>query len=85
MLVAGGQAWHAAAPRVAVVDTTAAGDAFVGALAVALLETMPPERALAFAVAAGTLSVQAAGAQPSLPGRAAVDELAVRVTVRALR
>lgn len=85
VLVDSGRAWHAPAPRVAVIDTTAAGDAFVGALAVALLEAMPSERALAFAVAAGTLSVQVAGAQPSLPRRATVDALAAQVEVRALR
>lgn len=85
VLVAEGQAWHAPAPRVDVADTTAAGDAFVGALAVALLEAMPAPRALGFAVAAGTLSVQAAAAQPSLPGRPAVDALASRIMVAALR
>lgn len=85
VLLADGTAWHASAPRVPVVDSTAAGDAFVGALAVALLEAMPPRRALGFAVATGTLSVEAAGAQPSLPRRPAADAMARKVDVSSHR
>lgn len=66
---------RAAPPPVRVVDTTGAGDAFVGALVVALLEKQPPERALRFACAAGALAATKAGAQPSLPMRDAVDRL----------
>ena len=84
VLLVDGRAWHAPAPRIVAVDTTAAGDAFVGALAVALLEKFHPDRALAFAVAAGTITVQLPGAQPSLPRRAAVAELSKRVNVRPL-
>jgi ribokinase len=60
-------------PQVAVVDTTGAGDCFVAALTVALLEQMAPEAALAFACTASALAVTRAGAQPSLPWRAEVD------------
>lgn len=57
------------------VDTTAAGDAFNGALAVALAELGDLERAAAWANAAGALSVTRRGAQPSLPTRREIDEL----------
>ncbi len=57
------------------VDTTAAGDAFVGALAVALAEGAAPAEALWAGAAAGALTVTRHGAQPSLPTRAAVDAL----------
>lgn len=55
--------------RVATVDTTAAGDAFNGALAVGLAEKMEFAEALRFANAAGALATTARGAQPSLPSR----------------
>jgi ribokinase len=56
-----------------VVDTTAAGDAFVGAFAVALSEGLSPVEALRRGNAAGALTVTRAGAQPSLPTRGEVD------------
>jgi ribokinase len=61
--------------KVRVVDTTAAGDAFTGALAVARAERMDVSAALRFSNAAGAICCQAFGAQPSLPSRAQVDEL----------
>ena len=57
---------------VTVVDSTAAGDAFVGALSVAVAEGQQLEDAVQVANAAGALAVTKAGAQPSLPSR---DEL----------
>jgi ribokinase len=57
-----------------VVDTTAAGDCFVGALAVALCEDKPLFAAAEFASAAAALSVTRDGAQPSLPRRREVME-----------
>ncbi|MET9610326.1 ribokinase [Streptomyces sp. NPDC006512] len=59
-----------AAPRVRAVDTTAAGDTFVGALAVALGEGRPMPEALAWAACGAALSVQRPGAQDSMPSRA---------------
>jgi ribokinase len=55
------------------VDTTAAGDAFVGALATALGEGLELARAAHFANAVAALSVTRPGAQPSLPYRDEVD------------
>lgn len=60
---------HQAAPAVKVVDTTAAGDCFVGALTVALTEGQKPEEALRFAVYASALKVTRFGAQSGLPTR----------------
>ena len=58
---------QAPAPRVNVVDTVGAGDTFVGALTVALLDDMPVPDALAWACAAGALATTVPGAQPSIP------------------
>ena len=70
-------AW-ATPPVVEAVDATGAGDAFVGAITVALLEGMVPADALRFACAAGALAATKAGAQPSLPTRAEVEALLER-------
>lgn len=61
--------------RVKTVDTTAAGDAFCGALAVRAAEGAPFKDAVRFAVAASALSVTRLGAQSSLPHRAEVEAL----------
>jgi ribokinase len=61
------------APKVHVVDTTAAGDCFAGAFTVALTEGQSLEDALHFAVNASALKVTRFGAQPGLPTRAEVD------------
>ncbi len=57
------------APKVDAVDTTAAGDAFAGALAVFLAEGMDTERALTNAVGCASLSVTRHGAQKAMPTR----------------
>lgn len=59
--------------RVPVMDTTAAGDAFVGAFAIALTEGKTVFEASAFGNAAGALAVTKMGAQPSLPKQADLD------------
>ena len=61
--------------EVRVVDTTAAGDAFSGALAVALGEEKPMAAAARFACAAGALACGVMGAAPSLPQRFEIDRL----------
>ncbi len=60
------------------VDTTAAGDAFVGALAVVLAEGRPLPEAVRWGNAAGALATTRPGAQPSLPTRAEVEALLAR-------
>ena len=55
------------APEVEVVDTTGAGDAFVGALAAKLSEGALLEEAVPYAVLAGAVAVTREGAQGSLP------------------
>jgi ribokinase len=67
---------HVPAFPVTAVDTTAAGDAFNGALAVALAEGRGLREALRFASAAAALACTRRGAQPSLPARAEVERLA---------
>ena len=61
------------ARKVAVADTTAAGDAFNGAFAVALSEGKTPKDAARFAVAAAGISVMRQGAQPAMARRAEID------------
>jgi ribokinase len=63
------------APTVAAVDTTAAGDAFNGALAVGLTEGRELLAALRFANAAAAIACTRRGAQASLPTRAEVERL----------
>jgi ribokinase len=59
--------------KVKAVDTTAAGDIFNGALAVALAEGKPLTGAVRFANAAAALSVTRLGAQPSAPTRREIE------------
>ena len=61
--------------KVKAVDTTAAGDTFNGALAVALAEGQPFRQAVRFANAAAAISVTRVGAQPSAPSRKSVERL----------
>ncbi len=61
------------AQKVKPVDTTAAGDVFNGALAVALAEGMDMEDAILFANKAAAISVTRMGAQASAPYRGEID------------
>jgi len=55
------------------IDTTAAGDAFNGAFAVALVKGQDPLSAAAWASAVAAISVSRPGAQPSMPTLPEVD------------
>ncbi len=65
-----------AAPKVQATDATGAGDAFNGALAAALAQRFELPQAVARAVAAASLSVQASGARGGMPAREEIDRLA---------
>jgi ribokinase len=67
------------APSVPVVDTTGAGDAFVGAFAVGLGLGWSPAAAADLGCAAGSDSVTRAGTQTSYPDRAAAEALLAHV------
>jgi ribokinase len=62
--------------KVQALDTTAAGDTFIGALAALLVESRPMEQALVHAIRAAAICVTRAGAQASMPSRAEVERLA---------
>lgn len=68
-----GERLRVPALRVEAVDTTAAGDTFAGALAVARAEGRPAAEALRFAATAAALSVRREGASTSMPSRAEID------------
>jgi ribokinase len=61
--------------RVTPVDSTAAGDAFNGALACALAEGREMDDAIRFANAAGALTVTRRGAQSALPAREEIEQM----------
>ena len=66
---------HVASPEVEVVDTTGAGDAFVGALAAKLANDNSLEDAVAYAVRAGAAAVTREGAQGALPTPESVEAM----------
>ena len=72
--------WRIPPFRVKAIDATAAGDAFVGALATAYATQRDLDTALREASAAGALAATRLGAQPSLPTRAELDEFLKRAS-----
>jgi ribokinase len=81
-LLVSDQVVHIEALNVQPVDTTAAGDAFNGTLALALAEGKDLPTAVRWASVAAGLSVTRRGAQPSLPRRAEIDGQNDRLAVR---
>ncbi len=75
VLIEGERAEAIAAPSVAALDSTAAGDAFCGALADALVGGADLADAVHWAATAGAVTVTRPGAQGSLPSRAEVLEV----------
>ena len=69
-----GTAIHVKAPRVDVVDSTGAGDTFVGYFLAGLINQLTPKQALQRANAAAALAVTIAGATPSIPNQHTVDQ-----------
>lgn len=63
------------APKVEVSDPTGAGDAFVGAFAVAYIDTEDAVAAALIAVRAGAAAASSAGAQPSMPTWDQIDSV----------
>jgi ribokinase len=74
-VISGGLDRHIPAYEITAVDTTAAGDAFNGAFAVALAEGHKLMEAIRFGMAAGALTSTKKGAQSSIPMRDAVESL----------
>jgi len=70
-----GSSFTLSPPKVRAVDTTGAGDAFNGALAVALSEGKGIREAVEFANAAGALTVTKREVIPALPKRVEVERL----------
>jgi ribokinase len=75
----GGLNSAAPAPPIIAIDTTAAGDAFVGAFAAALDQKQEFSAALICGVAAGTLACARNGAQPSLPHAEEIRAAAAKI------
>lgn len=81
VVVDGENAFHVPPVPVRVVDSTGAGDAYAGALAVAVLEQRPLEDAARFAVAASHLAVTGWGSQPAYPDRGEIEDMMRRLEV----
>jgi ribokinase len=75
MLIADGESTRVPAPEVEPVDPTGAGDAFCGALAVALSHGSSLREAVERAVVAGAIATTRRGAQAAMPTTEEVEAL----------
>jgi ribokinase len=73
LIVEDGESHHIGAAAVSAVDTTGAGDAFCGALALALARGEPLVEAARWAMVSGALATTVPGAQASMPTKAEVE------------
>jgi ribokinase len=71
---AGDDGVHLAPPNVEAVDTTAAGDTFIGGFAAELARGAAAMDAIAFGQRAAAIAVTREGAQPSIPRRSELTE-----------
>jgi ribokinase len=81
LIVSSKQVTHVNTYQVNVVDTTAAGDAFIGGFASALLQNKSLEEAVRYGCACGALATTKFGAQPSLPMQEEVESFLNQSTV----
>lgn len=75
LITSDGDLTRVSAPTVNPVDTTGAGDAFVGVFAVGLASGKSPEDAMKLGIKVASMSVTRKGAQSSYPSQAEIETL----------
>ena len=75
LITSGGNLTRVSAPKVNAVDTTGAGDAFVGVFAFGLASGKNPEDAMKLGIKVASMSVTRKGAQSSYPSQAEIETL----------
>jgi ribokinase len=75
LIASNGNLTQVSAPKVNAVDTTGAGDAFVGVFAFGLASGKSPEDAMKLGIKVASMSVTRKGAQSSYPSQAEIETL----------